>query len=271
MAQEADTPSDEADPTVLLNQVSTNPRLLLLSRSSTVATREAIFTQNCQIKNQICLLILDNGSMKNLISAKLVEQLQLSTKPQPSPYNLGWVTNNDPTNRVDRVCHVTFAVDPFIDTVICDVSPMDCCDLLLGKLYQFDRHATYDSVPNTYKLRKDQKTYIMTSSSRTGSSAPISTLTLVSDPEASRTALSAMVFQTLFVRQAPDAGSTPLHDFSLPSANMQPLLESHQDILEDPKGSPPSPTPQHTIDLIPRSSSPNGPVSKTFAPKTVKL
>ena len=117
MAQEADTPSDEADPTVLFNQVTTNPRLLLLSQSSTAATREAIFTQNCQIKDRICLLILDNGSMKNLISAKLIEQVQLPTEPHPSPYNLGWVTNNGPTNQVDRICHITFVVDPFLSLI----------------------------------------------------------------------------------------------------------------------------------------------------------
>eukprot|EP01018_Ginkgo_biloba_P016971 Gb_25384 [translate_table: standard] len=106
----------------------------------------------------------------------------------------------------------------------------------------------------------------MTSSSRTVSPAPTSTLTLVSDPEASRTALSTTVFQSLFVRQAPDAGST-----LSPSVGIPPLLESHQDILQGPTGLPPSRASQRTIDLIPGSSSPTGPVSKTSASETVTL
>ena len=63
--------------------------------------------------------------MKNLISAQLVEELKLPTEPHPAPYNLGWVTKNGPTNTIDGLYHVTFGVKPFIDTVTCDVSPMD--------------------------------------------------------------------------------------------------------------------------------------------------
>jgi len=52
---------------------------------------------------------------------------------------------------------------------------------------------------------------------------------------------------------------------------MQPLLESHQDVLEGPIGLPPSRASQRTIALILGSSSPTGPVSKTSAPEIVKL
>jgi len=87
--------------------------------------------------------------MKNLISAEFVEELKLPTKPHPSPYNLDWVTKNGPTNWVDKTCKITFVMYQFINTITCDVSFMDCCDLLLGKPYQFDRQTTYEIVLKT--------------------------------------------------------------------------------------------------------------------------
>jgi len=50
VSQEDDTPGDKEDPTVLYNQVTTNPHLILMSQPSTAATREVLFTQNCHIK-----------------------------------------------------------------------------------------------------------------------------------------------------------------------------------------------------------------------------
>ena len=50
-----------------------------------------LFTHNYQIKDSLALLIMDNGSQKNLVSQEIVDHLKLVTTPHPQPYQLGWV------------------------------------------------------------------------------------------------------------------------------------------------------------------------------------
>ena len=48
--------------------------------------------------------------------------------------------------------------------MVCDVSPLDCADLLLGIPYQEARHAVYHATNHQYKLQHDGRTYVLTSS-----------------------------------------------------------------------------------------------------------
>ena len=45
-------------------------------------------------------------------------------------------------------------IGSYQDEVLCDVIPMDICHMLLGKPWQFDRHAIHGHA-NTYTLTKD--------------------------------------------------------------------------------------------------------------------
>jgi hypothetical protein len=48
-------------------------------------------------------------------------------------------------NSVD--CHT--GIHPFKDEVLCDVSPLDVCDVLLGQPYMWKRHVIYESRPRS--------------------------------------------------------------------------------------------------------------------------
>jgi hypothetical protein len=48
--------------------------------------------------------------------------------------------------------YVIYFGPKFVDKVTCDVTNMDCCGLLLGKPYQYDRKDYYDAYNNTYTL-----------------------------------------------------------------------------------------------------------------------
>ena len=41
-------------------------------------------------------------------------------------------------------------IGPFTDEVLCDIMPMKCFHILLGRLWQFDRHVVYDGRLNQY-------------------------------------------------------------------------------------------------------------------------
>ena len=79
---------------------------------------------------------MDNGSEKNLVSQALINCLNLVTTLHPHPSPLGWVQKDGPRLLVFERCLVTFATRQFKDIVLCDVSPLDCSNLLLGIPYQ---------------------------------------------------------------------------------------------------------------------------------------
>jgi hypothetical protein len=85
-------------------------------------------------------------SQKNLISTEVIKQLGLSTTPHPQPYNIGWLRQGRDL-RVSQQCQLSYDIQPFKDEVLCDVSPLDVCDVLLGQPYMWKCHAIYESRP----------------------------------------------------------------------------------------------------------------------------
>ena len=107
-----------------------------MAESLVKSSNQPLVTHNCQIKSSLAILIMDNGSQKNLISQDLVKRLHLVTTLHPKPYHLGWVQKDGPRLLVSQHYLVTFAIGQFKDTVLCDVSTLDCFELLLGIPYQ---------------------------------------------------------------------------------------------------------------------------------------
>ncbi|GKE62507.1 hypothetical protein Tco_1512874 [Tanacetum coccineum] len=66
--------------------------------------KEELFLMKIQVKHEVIEAIVDTDSQKNLISASLVRKLGLPTTQHPSPYSLGWISNNMDT-QVKEQCH----------------------------------------------------------------------------------------------------------------------------------------------------------------------
>ena len=98
------------------------------------------------VKGTLLHFIVDNGSQKNLISTEVVKRLKLPTMPHPQPYNIGWLSQGRDL-RVSQQCRLPYAIKPFKDEVLCDVAPLEVCDVLLGQPYMWKRHAVYESRP----------------------------------------------------------------------------------------------------------------------------
>jgi hypothetical protein len=78
------------------------------------------------------------------IPAKVVKQLGLSKTPHPQPYNIGWLRQGRDLC-VSQQCQLSYDIHPFKDKVLCDVAPLDVCDVLLVQPYMWKRHAIYKS------------------------------------------------------------------------------------------------------------------------------
>jgi hypothetical protein len=100
--------------------------------------RHTLFQTKCVIKEHSCRLIIDGGSYNNLASSDMVGKLALTIKPHPHPYHIQWL-NNSGKVKVTKLVRINFAIGSYHDVVDCDVVPMDACNILLGRPWQFDK------------------------------------------------------------------------------------------------------------------------------------
>jgi hypothetical protein len=95
---------------------------------------QRLFHSKMWVKGSPLQFIIDNGSQKNLISVEVMKWLGLPTTAHPQPYTIGWLHQGRDL-RVSQQCHLPYNIKPFTDEVLCDISPLDVSDVLLGQPY----------------------------------------------------------------------------------------------------------------------------------------
>ena len=95
---------------------------------------ECLFHSQMWVKGSPLQFIVNSGSQKNLILAEVVKQFGLPTTAHPRPYTIGCLHQGQDL-RVSQQCRLPYSIKPFIDEVLCDISPLDVCDVLLGQPY----------------------------------------------------------------------------------------------------------------------------------------
>jgi hypothetical protein len=90
----------------------------------------------------------------------MVEKLALTTKPHPHSYHIQWM-NNSGKVKVTKLVQVNFAIGLYRDVVKCDVVPMEACDILLGRPWQFDTDCMHHGRSNQYSFIHHDKKIIL--------------------------------------------------------------------------------------------------------------
>jgi hypothetical protein len=54
---------------------------------------------------------------------------------------------------------MSYDIKPFKDDVLCDVSPLEVCDVILGQPYLWKRHVVYNSRPCSVIINLNRKLY----------------------------------------------------------------------------------------------------------------
>jgi hypothetical protein len=124
--------------------------------------RIGLFRTASKTKDRVCKIIIDSGSMDNLVSTEMVEKLELETIDHPSPYKVSWLQKGHQVT-VTKQCLVEFKIGGYNDRILCDVIPMDVCHLLLGRPWKYDRNVIHDGRMNTYTLEKNGRTHMLRS------------------------------------------------------------------------------------------------------------
>ena len=88
-------------------------------------------------------MVIDSGSIDNLVSTEMVEKLSLKRTNHHVPYKVYWLHKGHQI-LVSEQCEVNFQILPYEDNILCDVMPMDVCHILLGRSWKFDKKVTHD-------------------------------------------------------------------------------------------------------------------------------
>jgi hypothetical protein len=102
--------------------------------------------------------IVDSDSQKNLISIEVIKRLNLTMMLHPHPYTIGWLSQGQDI-RVIQQCRMHYGIKPFKDEVLCDVSPLEVCDFLLGQPYMWKHHVVYESRPRSVIITLGDQLY----------------------------------------------------------------------------------------------------------------
>jgi hypothetical protein len=219
--------------------------------------RNSVFRIACKTKDRVCKVIVDSGSIDNLISIEMVEKLELETVVHPSPYRVLWLQKGHQVN-VTKLCLVEFKIGGYKDEILCDVIPMDVCHLLLGRLWQYDRNVIHDGRKNTYTLEKNGRTHMLLPIKDKEVKLEVSnTVLLMSGKELLKEFKKKEDTQFIVVMK-PIIVLTSTRIDDLPE-EIQELLGEFADIVVDelPCSLPPIKSISHHIDLIPGASLPN--------------
>jgi len=137
--------------------------------------------------------IVDRDSQKNLISAEVVKRLSLQTMSHPQPYTIGWIYQWSDLH-VSQQCRLLYDIKPFKNEVLCDVAPLDVCDVLLGQPYLWKHHVVYDSRPHSVIITLNRKLY------RIPEAVPLSDISLISSKKCSKVIshMEKLVFFAIF-------------------------------------------------------------------------
>jgi hypothetical protein len=78
--------------------------------------------------------------------------------PHPQPYTIGWLRQGSDIH-VSQQCRMSYDINPFKDEVLCDVSPLEVCNVLLGQPYLWKHHVVYESRPHNVIITLNKKLY----------------------------------------------------------------------------------------------------------------
>jgi hypothetical protein len=82
----------------------------------------------------------------------------MPTLPHPHPYTIEWLCQGSDI-RISQQCPLSYGSNPLKDKVLCDVSPLEVCNVLLGQPYLWKCHVVYESSSHSVIITLNKKLY----------------------------------------------------------------------------------------------------------------
>jgi hypothetical protein len=119
---------------------------------------EHLFHSQMWVKGAMLHFIINSGSQKNLISIEFIERLDLPMTPHLQPYTIGWLHQGRDLH-VSQQCCLPYDIKPFKEEVLCDISPLEVYDFILGQPYLWKHHVVYESRPHCVIITLGRQLY----------------------------------------------------------------------------------------------------------------
>jgi hypothetical protein len=119
---------------------------------------ERLFLSQMWVKGTLLHFIVDSDSQNNLISEEVFKRLALPATLHLPPSTIGWLRQGSDL-RVSQQCLLSYEINPFKDEVLCDVSPLKFCNVLLGQHFLWKHHVVYESRPHSVIITLNKKLY----------------------------------------------------------------------------------------------------------------
>jgi len=103
-----------------------------------------------------------SGNCTNIALVHVVDKLKLCTIPHPTLYSLQWLKKANEVH-ITRHVLITYNIGNLKDEVVCDVLPMDTCQVYLGRPWQFDKRAIHHGKSNTNYIKVKGCSYALAS------------------------------------------------------------------------------------------------------------
>ena len=94
--------------------------------------RKDLLRTMCGVKVKCCKMVIDGGSIDNLVSTEMVEKLNLKKIKHLVPYKVSWLHKGHQI-LVSEQCEVDLQVGTNKDKVVYDIMPMHVYHVLLGR------------------------------------------------------------------------------------------------------------------------------------------
>jgi len=86
--------------------------------------------------------------------------LDLTIVPHRKPYKLHWLDKEGDIHVKNQV-KVKFSMDTYEDIVLCDVAPMEACQVLLGRPWIFDKKTMHNGLTNKITFTHKEKNFVL--------------------------------------------------------------------------------------------------------------
>ena len=107
---------------------------VLLSGETQLGQRKSLFRTRCKCEGKCCDVIIDGGSIDNLVSEEMVSKLKLKREKHPHPYQISWVQDDDKVF-VSEKCLIMFKIGSYHNKDVDEIIPTYVFHLLLGRLW----------------------------------------------------------------------------------------------------------------------------------------
>jgi hypothetical protein len=219
---------------------------------------ELFFHSQMLVKGTPLHLIVDSSSQKNLISVDFIKRLALLTMPHPQPYTIRWLHQGSDLC-ISQQCRLLYDIKPFKDEVLCDVSPLKVCNVVLGQPYLWKCHVVYESRLHSVIITLNKKLY------RIPEVVPPSGISLMSSKQCKKviSQTEKFVFFVIFSqseRKIIATARASMTDLSTQHKKLDKVVEEYSDIFSSHTEVPLDYQVKYPIDLTPNTLLPNEPI-----------